>query len=34
LSSNASTCNGVVDAANGCRPFNDTTNPTLNFRGQ
>lgn len=27
-------CNGVVDTAVGCRPFNDTTNPNLNFRGK
>lgn len=29
---NAAECNGRVDIANGCRPFNDTSNPTLNFR--
>lgn len=34
LETNASSCNGTVNPAIGCRPFNDTTNPTLNFRGQ
>ncbi|MBI5466758.1 MAG: hypothetical protein HY975_00900 [Candidatus Kerfeldbacteria bacterium] len=34
LQSNASTCNGTINTAEGCRPFNDTTNPNLNFRGQ
>ncbi|MEK7537873.1 MAG: hypothetical protein AAB619_02795, partial [Patescibacteria group bacterium] len=34
LETNAAVCNGKVDAAIGCRPFNDTTNPALNFRGQ
>lgn len=28
----AAECNGRVDVANGCRPFNDTSNPSLNFR--
>lgn len=26
-------CSGQVNTAIGCRPFNDTSNPTLNFRG-
>lgn len=30
----AADCNGQVDASLGCRPFNDTSNPALNFRGQ
>jgi len=29
----AAECNGRVDPDNGCLPFNDTSNPTLNFRG-
>lgn len=29
---NASTCNGQIDLVNGCRPFNDTSNPILNYR--
>lgn len=29
---NAAECNGRIDVDNGCRPFNDTSNPTLNFR--
>lgn len=29
---NAQECNGIVDLKLGCRPFNDTSNPTLNFR--
>lgn len=33
LETNLGACNGRVDTAIGCRPFNDTTNPTLNFRG-
>ena len=32
VETNANECNGRVDIANGCRPFNDTSNPTLNFR--
>ncbi len=34
IAANAGDCNGVVNPAIGCRPFNDTTNPDLNFRGQ
>lgn len=34
LETNASLCNGKVDTALGCRPFNDTSNSTLNYRGQ
>ncbi len=30
----AKECNGQVNLATGCRPFNDTLNPVLNFRGQ
>lgn len=30
---NAAECNGRVNVGEGCRPFNDTLNPTLNFRG-
>ncbi|MBI4426319.1 MAG: carbohydrate binding domain-containing protein [Candidatus Kerfeldbacteria bacterium] len=32
IEQNAAECNGRVDIANGCRPFNDTSNQTLNFR--
>ncbi len=28
----AAECNGRVNVKEGCRPFNDTSNPTLNFR--
>lgn len=31
---NSNACNGQVNLATGCRPFNDTANPNLNFRGQ
>ena len=34
IETNSGACNGQVDTAIGCRPFNDTTNPNLNFRGQ
>lgn len=34
IENNSSVCNGVVDPATGCRPFNDTTDENLNFRGQ
>lgn len=34
INANGNDCNGVIDPATGCRPFNDTTNPTLNYRGQ
>ncbi len=34
LESSSSTCNGTVNVANGCLPFNNTTNPSLNFVGQ
>jgi len=34
LEDTAGECNGVVDPKQGCLPFNDTSNPTLNFRGQ
>ena len=34
LEDTAGTCNGTVDVKNGCLPFNDTSNPALNFRGQ
>ncbi len=30
----AGACNGQINLATGCRPFNDTANPNLNFRGQ
>ncbi len=30
----AGECNGVIDPAVGCRPFNDTSKEGLNFRGQ
>lgn len=33
IEQNAAECNGRIDLASGCRPFNDTSNPTLNFRG-
>lgn len=34
LEDSASGCNGQINLATGCRPFNNTSNPTLNFRGQ
>ncbi len=34
IQTNLSSCNGKVDPKIGCMPFNDTTNPNLNFRGQ
>ncbi len=30
---NSQDCNGQVNTEVGCRPFNDISNPTLNFRG-
>ncbi len=30
----ASDCNGQINTATGCRPFYDTSNSSLNFRGQ
>lgn len=33
IEQNAAECNSRIDVANGCRPFNDTSNQTLNFRG-
>lgn len=34
IETNMSECNGKVNSATGCLPFNDTTNPNLYFRGQ
>lgn len=34
IETNAGVCNGKVNTAIGCRPFNDTSIPGLNYRGQ
>lgn len=34
LEDKAAECDGQINLATGCRPFNDTSNPALNFRGQ
>jgi hypothetical protein len=34
LTDDAGTCDGIVDAKQGCLPFNDTSKGALNFRGQ
>lgn len=34
LTDTASGCNGQINLATGCRPFNNTSNSVLNFRGQ